>query len=209
MHKLLETKYDYKIMKNLFIALLAGILLSSCSGLTVVSDLDKSVDFTQYKSFEYYGWTDNSDQILNRFDKERLEDAFGNEFRSRDLTIVEKGQGELIVSLYIVTEQKTQTTANTTSMGGMGGMGGYGGYYDYGPGYGWGGGGGHSTTTFSEYDYTEGTLIVSVFDAKKEQLIWESAGKGTIDENPEKREATMPKAVAQIMSKYPVQPSGK
>lgn len=192
-------------MKNLFIALMAGILLSSCSTLTVVSDLDKSVDFAQFKTFEYYGWTENSDQILNRFDKERIEEAFGNEFRDRDLTIVEKGQGELVVSLYIVTQQKTQTTANTTSMGG--GYGGYGGYYGYGPGYGWGGG--HSTTTFHDYDYTEGTLIVSVYDAKKEQLIWESAGKGTINENPEKREATIPKAVAQIMNEYPVQPAGK
>ena len=188
-------------MKNLFIALLAGILLSSCSSLTVVSDLDKSVDFTQYKNFEYYGWTDNSDQILNRFDKERLEEAFGNEFKSRNLTIVEKGQGDIIVSLYIVTQQKTQTTANTTSMGGMGG---YGGYYGYGPGYGWGGG--HSTTTFSEYDYTDGTLIVSVYDAEKEQLIWESVAKGTINENPQKREANITKVVAQMMKKYPVDP---
>lgn len=189
-------------MKNLFIALLAGILLSSCSSLSVVSDLDKTVDFTQFEDLEYYGWTDNSDQILNRFDKERIEEAFGAEFKSRNLTIVEKGEGDIIVSLYIVTQQKTQTTANTSSMGG-----GYGGYYGYGPGYGWGGG--HSTTTFSEYDYTDGTLIVSVYDAEKEQLIWESVGKGTINENPEKREASIPKAVAQIMSEYPVQPAGK
>ena len=188
-------------MKNLFIALMAGVLLSSCSSITVVSDLDKTVDFTQYKNFEYYGWTDNSDQILNRFDKERIEEAFGNEFRSRDLTIVEKGQGELIVSLYIVEQQKTQTTATTSSMGG------YGGYYGYGPGYGWGGG--HSTTTFNDYDYIEGTLIVSVYDAKKEQLIWESVGKGTINENPEKREAKIPKAIAQIMSEYPVAPASE
>lgn len=188
-------------MKNLVIVLLAGIILSSCSSISVVSDLDSSVDFNQYKTFEYYGWADNSDQILNRFDKERIETAFGNEFRNRDLTIVEKGQGELIVSLYIVTQQKTQTTAHTTSMGG------YGGYYGYGPGYGWGGG--HSTTTFSDYDYTEGTLIVSVYDAEGEQLIWESAGKGTISEKPEKREANIPKAVAQIMAKYPVAPKGQ
>jgi len=189
-------------MKNLFIALLAGILLSSCSGLTVVSDLDKTVDFTQYKTFEYYGWTENSDQILNRFDKERIEEAFGNEFLSRNLKIVEKGQGEIIVSLYIVTQQKTQTTAHTSGMGG-----GYGGYYGYGPGYGWGGG--HSTTTYSDYDYTEGTLIVSVFDAKKEQLIWESVGKGTINDNPQKREASIGKTVAYIMKEYPVDPVSK
>ncbi len=192
-------------MKNLFIALMAGVLLSSCSSITVMSDLDKTVNFADYKNFEYYGWTDNSDQLLNRFDKERIEKAFGNEFASRDLTIVEKGQGELIVSLYIVTQQKTQTTANTTSMGG--GYGSYGGYYGYGPGYGWGGG--HSTTTYSDYDYTEGSLIVSVYDAKKEQLIWESAGKGTINENPKKREASIPKVVAQIMKEYPVQPASE
>ncbi len=69
-------------MKNLFIALMAGVLLSSCSTLTVVSDLDKTVDFTKYKKFEYYGWTDNSDQILNRFDKERIEVAFGKSLPS-------------------------------------------------------------------------------------------------------------------------------
>ena len=196
---------NISIMKKLFIALLAGALLSACSSLTVVSDLDKSVDFTQYKTFEYYGWTDNSDQLMNRFDKERIEDSFGNEFFSRNLEIVKKGEGELIVSLYIVTQDKTQTTAHTSSMGG--GYGGYGGYYGYGPGYGWGGG--HSTTTYSDYDYTEGTLIVSVFDAKKEQLIWESVGKKTISENPKKREANTPKVVAQIMKEYPVQPADK
>jgi hypothetical protein len=189
-------------MKKIIFALVAGVLLSSCSGLTVISDLDKSVDFAQYKTFEYYGWTDNSDQLLSPFDKERIEEAFGNEFLARDLKIVEKGQGELIVSLYIVTQQKTQTTANTTSMGG-----GYGGYYGYGPGYGWGGG--HSTTTYSDYDYTEGSLIVSVFDGEKEQLIWESAGKGTINENPKNREANIPKAVAKIMNEYPVQAASK
>ncbi len=190
------------MMKKLFFALLAGVILSSCSSLSVISDLDKTVDFTQYKTFEYYGWTDNSDQLMNRFDKERIEEAFGNEFLARNLEIVEKGEGELIVSLYIVTQQKTQTTAHTSSMGG--GYGGYGGYYGYGPGYGWGGG--HSTTTYSDYDYTEGTLIVSVFDGKKEQLIWESVGKGTITENPKKREANIPRVIAEMMKEYPVAP---
>jgi hypothetical protein len=140
-------------MKKLLFVLVAGAILSSCSSIKVVVDSDKSVDFTQYKDLEYYGWADNSDQILNRFDKERIEEAFGNEFKNRGLKLVENGEGDIVVSLYIVTEQKSQTTAHTTSMGG-----GYGGYYNYGPGYGWGGG--HSTTTYSEYDYVEGTLIV-------------------------------------------------
>ena len=189
-------------MKKLLFVLVAGAILSSCSSIKVVVDYDKSVDFTQYKDLEYYGWADNSDQVLNRFDKERIEAAFGNEFKNRGLNLVENGEGDIVVSLYIVTEQKSQTTAHTTSSGGYGG--GYGTYYNYGPGYGWGGG--HSTTTYSEYDYVEGTLIVSVFDATKKELVWESVGKGTINENPAKREEGVVRAAAEMMRQYPVKP---
>ena len=85
-----------------------------------------------------------------------------------------------------------------------GGYGGYGGYYGYGPGYGWGGG--HSTTTYSEYDYTVGTLLVSVYDAEKKQLIWESRGEGTVDDDRSNNEEKVGKTVAKIMYEYPIKP---
>jgi hypothetical protein len=174
---------------------ITGLLLAACSGLQVTSDYDKTENFDEHKTLEYYGWQDESDQILNRFDKERIEEAFGNEFRKRGIEVVEEN-ADIIVSLFIVTKEKTQTTANTTHMGG-----GYGGHYGYGPGYGWGTG--HSSTTISEYEYTEGTLIVSVYDAKEKKLVWEGVGKGTINENPKKREEGIKRAAAAIMAKYP------
>ncbi len=198
-------------MKNYLFILLAGIfILGGCSSVTVVSDYDKTVDFTQFKTFEYYGWSDSSDKLLTPFDKERIEKAFGVEFRKRDLTYVKEG-GDLVVALYIVTQKKTETTANTTSMGYGGYGGGYGGYYGYGPGWGWGGGYGgmgmgNSTTTYSTYDYTVGTLVIDVFDKSAKKLIWESAGSGTIDDKPETRDDSVPKAVAKIMAQYPVEP---
>ena len=179
------------------------ILLNSCSSLKVYSDVDSSIDFTKYKSLEYYGWADESDKFLTQLDKDRIENAFGAEFKKRGYEIVESG-GDMIVTLFIVVEQKTSTTATTTSMGG--GYGGYyGGYYGYGPGYGWGGG--HSTTSIQEYDYQVGTLVCDVFDAKDEKLIWEGIGTKTIDENPQTRDKNIPKAVKAIMSKFPVQPT--
>ncbi|MEZ5148397.1 MAG: hypothetical protein R2759_15355 [Bacteroidales bacterium] len=42
--------------------------------------------------------------------------------------------GDLVVTLYIVIADKSETTAHTTNMG-YGGY--YGGYYGYGPGWGW------------------------------------------------------------------------
>ena len=193
-------------MKKSFLiigVILVLVLVNSCSSLKVYSDVDLSADWSKYKTFEYYGWAEESDKILNSLDRDRIENAFGEEFKARGLEYVEKG-GDMIVTLFIVVEQKTSTTATTTSMGG--GYGGYyGGYYGYGPGYGWGGG--HSTTSIQEYDYAVGTLVCDVFDAKDEKLIWEGIGTKTVDENPQTRDKNLPKAVKAIMSKFPIQPT--
>ena len=50
-------------MKNSIILLLS-LFLFSCSGIKVVTDYDKTVDFDQYKTFEYYGWAEESDKII-------------------------------------------------------------------------------------------------------------------------------------------------
>jgi len=189
-------------MKKLaLISLLAIFFMASCSSIQVMSDYDKTVDFNQYKTYSFYGWAKNSDEVLNQLDKERLEKAFADEFSKRGLKFVKEG-GDLMVSLYIVTKQKQETSATTTTMGG----GPYyaGRYYGYGPGWGWGAG--MSTTSYHTYDYTEGTLICDVFDAKAKKLIWEGIGKGTISEDPSNRDTNIPAAVAKIMSKYPVKP---
>ena len=193
--------------KNVFLTLgVAGlILLNSCSSLKVYSDVDSTVDFTKYKSLEYYGWADESDKLLTQLDKDRIENAFGEEFKKRGIDIVESG-GDMIVTLFMVVEDKKTATATTTSMGG--GYGGYyGGYYGAGPGYGWGGG--HSTTTIQEYDYQVGTLVCDVFDKADEKLIWEGIGTGEINENPKNRDKNIPKTVHAIMSKFPVPAPGQ
>jgi len=198
-------------MKNLKILLLTGIamiFLASCATISVTTDYDKTVDFSKYSTYEYYGWADESDKVLNDIDKSRIEEAYEDEFTKRGLELVENG-GDLVVVLFIVVEQKTEQQATTTGSGGMyGGYGGYyGGYYDYGPDWGWGPT--YSTTTVRNYEYEVGTLVIDVFDRTKEQLIWESIGKGTVDEDPETRDKKMPKYIAQIMKDYPVQPIEK
>jgi len=115
---------------------LSIIFFGACSSIKVTSDYDKEADFTKYKTFEYYGWTDESDKILNRFQKERIEKAFGDEFAKRGLKFVE-GNGDMVVSLYVVVDQKTSTTAYTNHYGGGGyGYGGMGWHGGYGGGYG-------------------------------------------------------------------------
>ena len=95
--------------KSIYLLPLIILMLGACSSVKVISDRDKSVDFTQFKTFEYFGWADNSDRILNRFDKERIESAFGDEFKKRGLEYVEK-DGDLVVLLHIIVEDKSRVS---------------------------------------------------------------------------------------------------
>jgi len=179
-------------------ALLIGILITGCSTVKVTADMDKTVDFSQYKTFSFLGWQNDSDQILNEFDKKRVHDAFGAEFAKRDLEYVAEG-GDMAVSLFFVVSEETSVTAYTDYYGG----GGYGRYNRY--GYGWGGGG-SSTTTYSENDYLKGTLVLDAFDETSGDQIWQGIATGTVSENPEKKEKNIPKSVGALMSKFPIQP---
>ena len=188
------------------ILFLSLIILGACSSIKVTSDYDKEADFTKYKTFEYYGWAEESDKILNRFQKERIESAFGDEFAKRGLKYVKEG-GDMVVSLYVVVDKKTSTTAYTNHYGTGGyGYGGGGWYGGYGMGYGGGMGMGTSTTTYSENDYLEGTLVVDVFDKAEKKMIWQSVGQKTLEENPKKAESNTPKVAAAIMKPFPIQP---
>lgn len=190
-------------MKKLLSLVCVAAIAVSCSSLKVYSDMDPNADFTSYKTFEYYGWAENSDQLMNTLDKDRVEGAFGAEFKKRGVSFTEnKGAGDAVVALFITTEAKESTTAYTTHMG----MGGYGGGWGYGYGVGYGGMG-TSVTNYNTNTYEEGTLVVSLYDAKTKKLVWQSSGTGVVDDNPKNRAEKINAAVAKIMSKYPIEPT--
>ena len=185
---------------NPLFCLLAGIIaLSSCSSTKVISDIDPTEDFSQFKTFEYLGWTNQSDQLLNRFDRERIESSFENEAKKRGLSQV-NSKGDIIITLFVGGQVKTRKSANTTHMG-MSGMGTRG---MRAPGWGWGAG--HSTTTIHESSYIEGTLMVEVYDRLDKKLIWQAMATKVVSEDPKRREKEIPKTVKKLMSKYPVKP---
>jgi hypothetical protein len=189
-------------MRKIAATLIIMLIVGACSTIDVSYDYDKTIDFTKYKTFSFYGWAKESNKILTPFDQERIEKAFGEEFAARGLTYVKEG-GDLTVVLFIKTSEEQETTATTNTYGG------YAGYYGWGPRWGWGPGymgPTQSTTTYQTTNYTVGTLVVDVFDTNKKELIWESIGKGVIDEDPSNRDVTIPKVVKQIMAPYPVAP---
>ena len=184
-------------MKNyIFCLIVLPFLVFACSTLKVTADFDKNMDFTGYQTYSYLGWNEKSSALLNDFDKKRIETAFNNEFKSRGMDFVETG-GDIEVSLYLVTDSKTATTAYTDYYGG------YGGYF-YGHPWGWGRG--FATTTYHQYDYIVGTLVCDVFDSNGKKLVWQGVGSGTVNDDPEVRQKNIPTAVNKIMALFPVTP---
>ncbi|UXP31790.1 DUF4136 domain-containing protein [Reichenbachiella agarivorans] len=186
-------------MKNVLKASLMTLVLFMAAQLTyaqVKSDYNKDADFSKYKTYTFAGWEKNSSESVNDFDKKRILDALKSEFDSRGMTLAETG-GDATITLFIVVDEKTSTTAYTTYNGGMG----YGGRW----GWGYGAGGmGTSTTSYSENDYTEGTLVVDMYDTESKDLVWQGILTAVVKEKPEKREKGIPKKISKLMKTYPV-----
>jgi len=161
----------------------------------VSGDYDKSIDFTTYKTYSFIGWQDDSDKIMNDFDKERLREAIEAEMEAKGLKRLDSG-GDMLVSLFIVIDKKTSLTAYSNYYGNMG--------YGYRRG-GMGWGNGYSTTSYSENEYLKGTLVFDMFDSQSEELIWQGVATGTINSKPQKREKSIPKAIHKLMKKYPIE----
>lgn len=183
--------------KSTLLILLALSFSYQINAQKITTDFDKKADFSKYKSLSFLGWQNGSEKLLNDLDKERMRNAFVAEFKARGM---EKGgeDADIAITLFLVLEQKTSTTAYTNYYGG-------GGYGRYGRG-GWGWGNGYANTTYSESDYIKGTLVMDVYDNSSNQLIWQGVASGTVKENPKKRDKSIPKTVGKLMKKFPIQP---
>ncbi|MEP3389969.1 MAG: DUF4136 domain-containing protein [Reichenbachiella sp.] len=186
-------------MKNLLkikLTMLAMAVMVFAAHAQVKSDFDKNFNFSNVKTYSFAGWQKGSDEKLNEFDKKRIQDAMKSEFSKKGMELVES-DGDAVITLFIVVNEKTSTTAYTDFNGGMG----------YGGRWGWGYGGGmgmaSATTTYSENDYKEGTLVVDMYDKTEKQLIWQGVLTSTVNENPKKREKSIPKKIKKLMKKYP------
>jgi hypothetical protein len=172
------------------------LLLVTTTYSQVKSDYDKNIDFSQYKTYSYGGWENDSDKILTPFDKKRITDAMVNELNARGMTYTQE-DGQVVITLFIVVNQKTSTTAYTNYNGSMG----------YRSRWGWGYGSmGTATTTYNENDYLEGTFVVDMYDNTSKDLIWQGVITSVVTEKPEKREKTIPKKIKKLMKAYPVKP---
>ncbi len=157
----------------------------------VTIDYAHDYDFEAIKTFQYVD-TLESDVKGNDLMDQRIEDMIKKELREGGGTEVQENP-DIYVTYHFTS--KENTSYNTTTMG-MGGYGGWGG--------GWGGmgmGGMGSSTTYAT-TYTEGTLIIDLYDPETKKLVWRGTGTVTVKAKPEKQIKQVEKILTKIGNKW-------
>ncbi|WP_348811673.1 DUF4136 domain-containing protein [Flavobacterium maritimum] len=166
-------------------------ILNSCSpSLSVTTDYDRSADFSKYKTFAFYDLADKSGS-LSDLNRNRIINAVKTEMKNKGFTETSSNP-DVMVNVTTVLVNKQSVTADTNTYG-------YGGYYRP---YRWGGSY-SGTTTYNVYNYKDGSLIIDIIDAEKNQLVWQGTGNKEIDKPSSNPDQTISEAVAKIMSSYP------
>jgi hypothetical protein len=180
--------------KNLLAVGAVALVLSACgSGIDTNSDWDPTANFSAYQT---YAWVAGAyESGYGDLVDTRLQAAIEANLNAKGLRKATRAaDADLGVGFQVTTQDRT--TYQTVSSGWPGG------YYG---GYGYGGWGGGSSTTYAS-NYTDGSLIIGLFDLESKQMVWQGVGTKTLssgDQSPEERAKNINDAVAKIMENYP------
>ncbi len=169
-----------KTLKYIFLLL----FVTSC-GTVVNYDYEKSTDFTQYKTYNYF---DDMQTGLSQLDNKRIMKAIDAKLSSLGLTRSDNPD------FFIDIQSQDVMNRNNSNVGvgvGGGGRGGFGGVSVGLPL------GGNQSTREIVIDFVD--------KSQNEKLFWQAVSESSYSPNasPEKREATFAKLVEKIFSGYP------
>jgi Domain of unknown function (DUF4136) len=178
-------KYLSKIAVSVGLTLvLAGSLLAQ----HVKTDYNHNANFSQYKT---YSWekVQTKDPLL----VDRIKSAVNSALAAKGLTEVPSGGDVEVFAIETTQDQQTLDTF----------------YNGFGGGRRWGGFGGFGDATTTVETYKVGTLVIDLFDAKTENLIWRSSSSDTLSDKAEKNTKNLDKGVDKMFQHFPPAPSTK
>ena len=193
----MQTNSVLKKFSRIAMLAVVAVLLASCASKPdIKSDYDHTIDFSQYKTFNFFNPMGIENPNYSSVYGSIFRDAIGKEMESRGYTLSDNP--DLLINVSGRLQDKTKVT--TTSDPYMGG-----GYYGYRRGYydPWGGYGYGTQTHVS--NYTEGTINVDMVDRVAKRMVWEGVGVGRVDEkkSSEERRQNLYSGIQEMFAGYP------
>jgi hypothetical protein len=154
----------------------------------VKTDYDHSANFGQYKT---YSWekVQTKDPLL----VDRIKSAVNGALAAKGWTEVPSGGDVEVFAIETTQDQQTLDTF----------------YNGFGGGRRWRGLGSFGDATTTVETYNVGSLVIDLFDAKTEKLIWRSSSSDTLSDNADKNTKNLDKGVNKMFQHFPPAPPTK
>jgi len=176
-------------MKWVKTMVLTGVALVVAGGAwaqDVKTDYDKAANFGGIKTFSLKLGTTWGNPIGEK----RVTDEITEALTAKGWKVVPEAEANAQVVLHGATETKRSLNTFYSGMGG----------YGY---RGWGGMGGTGTATTTESQYTVGTLVVDIFDAKAKNLLWRGVAQDELSDKTDKNIKKLGKASDKLFKDFP------
>ncbi|MGB5291680.1 MAG: DUF4136 domain-containing protein [Lysobacterales bacterium] len=193
----MQTRTMFSQLAKLASLVVAALLIASCASKPdIKSDYDRSVDFSQYKTYAFFNPMGIENPNYSSIYGSIFREAISREMESRGY--VKSDNPDLLINVSGRLQEKTRVT--TTSDPYMAGS-----YYGYRRGaYGaWGGYGYGTQTNVSQY--TEGTVNVDMVDRVQKRMVWEGVAVGRVNEKRTSEEArtNINNGIQEMFAAYP------
>jgi len=181
------------------IAALMGLatLLASCASKPAIeSDYDRTIDFSQYKTYGFFNPMGIENPNYSSIYGSIFRAAISKEMASRGYEMSDNPDLMINVSGRLQDKTKVTTTSDPYMSGG---------YYGYRRGaYGAWGGYGYGTSTHVS-NYTEGTVNVDMVDRAQKRMVWEGVAVGRVNEKRtnEETRANINAGIQEMFTGYP------
>ncbi|AKC85880.1 DUF4136 domain-containing protein [Pseudoxanthomonas suwonensis] len=178
-------------MKRSILAAFALVAVAACSSTpTVHTDSDPQASFGSYRTYTWLAKPEGVSPLV----AQRIVDGVDARLRAQGWT--QAADADVAVAAHVTTQQKQ--TLDTLYSGPM-----YGGWGWARPGLYGGMGVGMGSATTTVHNYTVGTLIVDLFDAKTKQAIWRGTASDTASSSPDKVNAAVDAGIAKMFEGFP------
>jgi hypothetical protein len=167
-------------------AAMVALIAANAQAQDVKTDFDPGASFTSYKT---YFWAKTDPIPGNDLMNARVLEAVDKWLTAKGWTKGAEAQADVAVVANVSTAER-KSLDTFYSGGGMGGWGYYGG---------WRGGMGTASTQVNTY--TDGTMVVDLFDTKTKKLVWRGMASDTLSKDPKKNANKIVKATEKMFKK--------
>lgn len=174
------------------VMILAILVASSAAAQKVYVDYDPTADIDSYRTFAWGETPEASLSDTNPFIHSRIKNTI--EYHLTKGGMIEDTESpDLYVTYYGGVTEEVSFMTTSVSYG-----------YGYGPSWYWdpywGGMSGMTTTTPIVHE--AGTLVIDIWDAKTENLVWRGTLSGTIPDDPRKMSKKVEDGIEKIVTKW-------